>query len=206
MGTQFSLDWALFLCAREGDLEKAKSLLAQGADPNFAEPMNGTRHPWQYTTTLKRAVSYGSIPFVELLFEAGATIPKEEEKQLSLAEAATLYGKDATLLRLLELGLPPRRVHHRWALSKGHSELAAYLLERLGEFEVHYDIDALMADRYVFFVKFIGAVPEHYSPFDGKLSVEERSIRDLCEFGTDIVNGLGEPFAQQHFDTIYLAY
>lgn len=64
-----SLDESLFDAASLGDLAKAKTLLSQGADPNYY---------FDSTSVLSGAIQYGHTQMVKLLIQKGAKVNTSE--------------------------------------------------------------------------------------------------------------------------------
>ena len=208
MPSQFELDWDLFLAVRKNDLNKANDLLAAGANPNFEDPQDAHRNPDCIpTTTLYRAINCQHKAFVALLLEHGATIPDAEKAQIKLGEGAMATSKPIYLLMLLEHGLPPRKEYRDWAAGKRNRKLKKLLNDSYGQFKINYDIEALLTlPTHEFYEAFYNAVPEYFDPNEKILSKEERVIRDIYEFETDIGSGFSSMYSNEHFDTFNRAY
>ena len=203
MSTQFETDWSLFLAARSGGLLSAREKLEAGANPNFVEPANKRRPSLRPSSVLLRAVDYGHTDFVELLLDTGASIPDDEEEQRRLSYAARCADSPATLLSLFRRGLPPIRDDADWAQEKGYSDVWDFANQRLGTYEITYDIDELLKlDTHRFFSDFCLGVPEYHSVHDHMLFPEERVIRDLWEFTCDTGSGFTSMISNEHFDTV----
>ena len=207
MSTQFENDWILFLAARSGDLVSARKKLEEGANPNFVEPTNKNRPSLRPSSVLLRAVGCGHADFVELLLNAGAFLPKDEEDRERLSYSAKCADSPTTLLLLFRRGLPPTRDDADWAEEKGYSAVQDFADERLGAYEITYDIDEFLTfDVHRFFNDFYSRVPEYHSIHDHLLFPEERVVRDLWEFAVDTGSGFTSLISNEHFDTVARAH
>ncbi len=207
MSAQFKTDWSLFLAARSGDLDSAREKLNSGANPNFVEPANKRRPSLRPSSVLLRAAGYGHTEFVELLLDAGASIPENEEERRRLSYSSRCADSPATLLLLFRRGLSPTRDDADWAQEKGYLEVLNFAHERLGEYEITYDIDELLTlDSHRFYSDFCSNLPGYHSTHDHMLFPVERVIRDLWEFTCDTGSGFTSMISNKHFDTVARAH
>jgi len=206
VNTQFEKDWQLFLAARNGDLNAGCEALKAGANPNFVEPPK-RRQSLKPSSILLRAVDYSHTAFVEMLLDAGASLPKAKDEQARLSYAARVKGDSATLLLLLRRGLPPSQDDADWAQERGCREVQEFIEQALGKFTINYDIDELLAKPYnKFYYDFCQAVPEYYSICDSLLFPQERVIRDLWELCCDTGSGFTSLIGNEHYDTVARSY
>ena len=90
------MDWNEFLgeAVAEKEADLVRQALAEGADPNYAEPPESQFSAFVGTTTLFWAVSGGDYEIVRLLLEAGAKVAAEAQASSSSLHAAV---EDANL-------------------------------------------------------------------------------------------------------------
>lgn len=199
---QFQKDWALFLNAKDGDIEKAKELIADGANPNFVQPQTGRLRPHQLSSVLCRAVRHGHINYIRFLFENGAVIPETKEWQKRVGYAAQRASRPDVLISLISHGLPILDDYQEWADNHKHKELKEFLDARAGPRTIKYDIDAMLeVGAYQFVIDFCAKMPQHYDVASSQLSEEEIVVRDVGEFLLDIGSGFASMFSNGHFDT-----
>lgn len=204
---QFEKDWALFLTAKDGNIEEAKKLIKDGANPNFMQPQTGRLKRHQLSSVLRRAVNRGHKDYIEFLFENGAVIPKEEDWQKRIGDSARSSGRPDILIYLIEQGLPVDPYFQQWAENKGHTELKDFLEAKVGPRRIQYDIDEMLeVGAYQFVLDFAGIVPQYYDVASKKLFDEEIVVRDIGEFLIDTGSGFSTMYTNEHFDTFERAH
>jgi len=144
-----AIDRALAEAARVGDLEEAKRLLDQGADPNSRDK-NGN-------TPLIEAGANGQREVIELLLARGADIDAANVDGTTPFCAACLFHRDETALFLLEKGADPKKVgaiFSPWDLPKTFERLEKGVREGMKwrwwqTLAAHlFDIDGRMETRF----------------------------------------------------------
>lgn len=126
-GGRAPLDAAAWVrAAGEGDAARVESLLAAGADPNAALESG--------ETALLRAASKGRLEVVRLLLGAGADPNAEREDGFTPLSVAVFFGHAEVVRALLDGGADPMEKGRlgadsaeRWALARGHGEIAELL-------------------------------------------------------------------------------
>ncbi|WP_309397620.1 hypothetical protein [Cerasicoccus maritimus] len=199
---QFQKDWALFLNAKDGDIERAKELIAEGANPNFVQPKTGRLQPHQLSSVLCRAIGHGHKEFIEFLFDNGAVIPETKEWQKKVGYAAQCAGRPDILILLISYGLPVIDNYQEWADNEGHLALKEYLDSHVGPRTIQYDIDKMLeVGAYQFVIDFCGQMPQYYDVASSELYEEEIVVRDVGEFLLDTGSGFTSMYFNGHFDT-----
>ncbi|MGJ8638613.1 MAG: hypothetical protein ACSHYA_04400 [Opitutaceae bacterium] len=199
---QFQKDWALFLTAKGGEIEKAKELIAAGANPNFIQPQTGRLKSHQLSSVLCRAVGYGHNEYIEFLFENGAIIPETKDWQKKVGYAAQCAGRPDILISLISRGLPILEDYQEWAENHDHKELKEFLDSQVGPRTIKYDIDEMLkVGAYQFVIDFCGRMPQYYDVASSQLFDEEIVVRDVGEFLLDTGSGFTSMYSNGHFDT-----
>jgi hypothetical protein len=158
-------------------------------------------------STLLRAVDYGHTAFAQMLLDAGACIPGSEDERNRLSYAARSAGNPATLLLLLQRGLPPSRDDGDWAQERGHGEIQRLVEQAIGPFTIRYDIDELLTKPCnEFYFEFCSSVPAYSSIHAPLLYTQERVIQALWEFCCGTGSGFTALIGNERFDTVARAY
>ena len=90
-----ALNTQLFQACRDGDIASVEALLLAGADPTFAEPVEGI-------TVLMAASETGSVPLIKLLLDAGAPWNAQDKEGYTAGEYATSSGNKEAMPVLLD--------------------------------------------------------------------------------------------------------
>lgn len=129
-GPQRDIHDQLIIAAREGNLEKARSLIEKGADVNAKEKVTGEGY-----TAIFHAASYGHTAIVKLLIEKGANVNERPGRNAPIIIAAW-GGHTDTIRVLLEAGADPNaKSDTGWtalaeASRKGYLEIARLLIDK----------------------------------------------------------------------------